>query len=115
MVNVVGPLANSRPSFVFLSIDAVRPDHVGAYGYRRNTTLNIDRFARDAARFTNVYCTSPRSLRSITSIWVGRYPSLIHWGLDNQYLELLPDNVTLASQLTEAGYVSAGLSNAQRR
>ncbi|MEI8258489.1 MAG: sulfatase-like hydrolase/transferase, partial [Deltaproteobacteria bacterium] len=112
MVPVVGPLAHARPSFVLLSIDAVRPDHVGAYGYRRNTTPNIDRFARDAARFTNAYCTSPRSLRSFSSIWTGRYPAMISWGLDNQYLDLLPENVTLAEQLGEAGYVSAGLSNA---
>ncbi len=112
MATVVGPLANARPSFVLLSIDAVRPDHVGAYGYRRNTTPNIDRFARDAARFANAYCTSPRSLRSFSSIWTGRYPAMIQWGLDNQYLDLLPENVTLAEQLAEAGYVSAGHSNA---
>ncbi len=112
MVQVVGPLANVQPSFVLISIDAVRPDHVGAYGYRRNTTPNIDRFAREAAVFTNAYCTSPRSLRSFTSIWVGRYPALIHWGLDNQYLDLLPENATLAEQLTRSGYTSVGLSNA---
>ena len=57
-------LTGHQPSFVLLSIDALRPDHLGAYGYRRPTSPNIDRFALGAARFTNAYCASPRSLRS---------------------------------------------------
>jgi len=112
MVAVRGSLADAQPSFVLLSVDAVRPEHVGAYGYRRNTTPNIDRFARGAAVFTNAYCTSPRSLRSFSSIWTGRYPSMIRWGQDNQYLRLLPDNVVLAEELGRAGYHSSGFSNA---
>jgi arylsulfatase A-like enzyme len=112
MVEVTGPLAGKKPSFVLLSIDAVRPDHVGAYGYGRPTTPNIDRFAAGAARFTHAYCTLPRSIRSFSSIWTGRYPSHIAWGHDTQYPELLDENVTLAETLGAAGYVSAAFINA---
>lgn len=100
-----------RPSFVLLSIDAMRPDHMGCYGYRRPTTPNIDRFARGAARFTNAYCASPRSLRSFGSIWVGRYSSLISWGNDVQFPPLDASNVTLAEQLGAAGYATAAFNN----
>ncbi|MDB4928105.1 MAG: Choline-sulfatase [Myxococcaceae bacterium] len=96
-----------RPSFVLLSIDAMRPDHMGCYGYRRPTTPNIDRFALNAARFTNAYCASPRSLRSFGSIWAGRYASLVEWGNDVQFPPLDPSNLTLAEQLGAAGYVTA--------
>lgn len=112
LVEVTGPLAGQKPSFVLLSIDAVRPDHLGSYGYRRPTSPNLDAFAREAARFTHAYCASPRSLRSFSSIWVGRYPSLIQWGNDNQFPPLEESNVTLAESLREAGYVSAGFINA---
>ncbi len=99
--------AQEPPSFVLLSIDAMRPDHLGCYGYRRPTTPNIDRFARGAARFTNAYCASPRSLRSFGSIWVGRYASLVAWGNDVQFPPLELSNLTLAEQLESAGYVTA--------
>ncbi len=103
--------ATQRPSFVLLSIDAMRPDHMGCYGYRRPTTPNIDRFARGAARFTNAYCASPRSLRSFGSIWAGRYASMVAWGNDVQFPPLEASNVTLAEQLGSAGYATAAFNN----
>jgi arylsulfatase A-like enzyme len=84
---------------VLLSIDAMRPDHMSAYGYRRPTTPNLDRFARGAARFTNAYCASPRSLRSFASLMVGRYASMVEWGNDVQFPPLQEANVTLAEKL----------------
>jgi arylsulfatase A-like enzyme len=111
MAEVTGPLAGTRPSFVLISIDAVRADHVGAYGYRRPTTPNIDRFAASSARFTRAYCTLPRSVHSFSSIWTGRYPSHIAWGNDIQYPELLDENVTLSETLGAAGYATAAFIN----
>lgn len=100
---------SAAPSIVFLSIDAMRPDHMGAYGYRRPTTPNIDLFARGGARFTNAYCASPRSLRSFASIMVGRYASMVAWGNDVQFPPLLDENVTLAEKLHEGGYLTAAI------
>ncbi|MBK8692979.1 MAG: sulfatase-like hydrolase/transferase [Deltaproteobacteria bacterium] len=104
----MGPeIALRPPSFVLLSVDAMRPDHMGCYGYRRPTTPNMDRFARGAARFTNARCTSPRSLRSFASIFTGRYASNVSWGNDVQFPPLAEDNITLAEQLRDAGYLTA--------
>lgn len=102
---------SARPSFVLLSIDAMRPDHMGAYGYRRPTTPELDRFAAEAARFTHAYTASPRSLRSFGAIWTGRYASQIEWGSDHQYPALEPANVTLAETLREAGYTTVMFNN----
>ncbi len=101
----------ARPCFVFLSIDAMRPDHMGAYGYRRPTTPNIDRWAQGAARFTRAYTASPRSLRSFASIFVGRYASSVAWGDDVQFPPLEPANETLAEVLRGAGYHTAAMHN----
>ncbi len=107
IVPLPAELAARLPSFVLISVDAMRPDHVGAYGYRRPTTPNIDRFAREAARFTDAYTASPRSLRSFGSIWVGRHASRIAWGRDVQFPPLDERNVTLAEQLRDAGWRTA--------
>lgn len=101
----------ARPSFLFMSIDAMRPDHMGAYGYRRPTTPGIDAWAKDAARFNNAFCASPRSLRSFASIWTGRYASLVAWGDDVQYPPLRDENVTLAELLSQRGYATAAFNN----
>ncbi|MEO7328476.1 MAG: sulfatase-like hydrolase/transferase [Minicystis sp.] len=101
----------ARPSFLFISIDAMRPDHMGAYGYRRPTTPNIDAWAKDAARFTNAFCASPRSLRSFASLWTGRYASLVAWGDDVQYPPLREENVTLAELLAQSGYATGAFNN----
>jgi len=100
-----------RPSFVLLSIDAMRPDHMGVYGYRRPTTPNIDRWAAGAARFTRAYTASPRSLRSFASIFVGRYASMVAWGDDVQFPPLETSNDTLAEVLQGAGYHTAAMHN----
>jgi arylsulfatase A-like enzyme len=110
---VTGPLAGVRPNVLFVSVDAMRPDHMTAYGYHRPTTPNFARFAERAARFTNAYCTSPRSLRSFASVFTGRYPSSISWGSDNQFPPLLDDNLTLAEVLQQDGYATAALNDAQ--
>jgi arylsulfatase A-like enzyme len=94
---------------VLLSLDAMRPDHMSAYGYRRRTTPNLDAFTRGAARFTNAYCASPRSLRSFASLMVGRYPSMVQWGNDVQFPPLEEANLTLAEKLHEGGYFSAAM------
>ncbi len=111
LVALPAGLSNRRPSVVLLSIDAMRPDHMGCYGYRRPTTPNIDHFAEGAARFTNAYCASPRSLRSFASIWTGRYASMVQWGADVQFPPLEPGNVTLAEELHDAGYATGAFNN----
>ena len=36
---------------LFIDIDTLRPDHMGCYGYPRNTTPCLDRVAREGLRF----------------------------------------------------------------
>jgi choline-sulfatase len=57
---------------LYIDIDSLRPDHLGCYGYHRNTSPNIDRIAQRAARFENVYVTDAPCLPSRTALWSGR-------------------------------------------
>ncbi len=58
---------------VLLSIDALRADHVGAYGYDRHTTPNIDALAARGTRVSRVYCPTPHTSYSVTSLLTGKY------------------------------------------
>jgi arylsulfatase A-like enzyme/HEAT repeat protein len=58
---------------VLITIDALRADHVGAYGYKRATTPNIDALALRAVRFERAYAQAPHTSFSIASMLTGKY------------------------------------------
>ena len=70
---------------VLITIDALRADHVGAYGYARPTTPRLDQLARESALFVDAWSHAPSTRYSIPAILTGRYPSTIaqdarlHW------------------------------------
>lgn len=66
---------------LYLDIDSQRPDHLGCYGYHRDTSPNIDRVAAQGVRFDNVYVSDAPCLPSRTALWSGRHG--IHTGVIN--------------------------------
>jgi arylsulfatase A-like enzyme/HEAT repeat protein len=58
---------------LLITIDALRADHVGAYGYPRRTTPNIDALAASGVRFTRAYAQAPHTSFSIASMLTGKY------------------------------------------
>lgn len=66
---------------LFLDLDTLRPDHLGCYGYHRNTSPNIDRIAVGGMRFENVYCSDAPCLPSRAALMTGCFG--IHNGVVN--------------------------------
>jgi len=66
---------------LYLDIDTLRPDHLGCYGYHRNTSPNIDRLAAEGVQFENYYCSDAPCLPSRTAMMTGRFG--IHTGVVN--------------------------------
>jgi arylsulfatase A-like enzyme len=66
---------------LYLDLDTLRPDHLGCYGYGRNTSPNIDRIAAEGVRFENVYASDAPCLPSRTALMTGRFG--IHTGVVN--------------------------------
>jgi arylsulfatase A-like enzyme/Tfp pilus assembly protein PilF len=62
------------PSVVLITIDTVRADHLGCYGYRRIETPSIDQLASEGIRFEHAYAQVPLTLPSHTVIMTGTYP-----------------------------------------
>lgn len=56
---------------LILDIDTLRPDHLGCYGYMRNTSPNIDAVARDGVRFTHYHCSDAPCLPSRAALTTG--------------------------------------------
>jgi arylsulfatase A-like enzyme/HEAT repeat protein len=58
---------------LLITIDALRADHVGAYGYRRPTTPHLDALAAESTRFTRAYSQAPHTSFSVASMLTGKY------------------------------------------
>lgn len=58
---------------LFIDIDTLRPDHMGCYGYARNTTPNMDRVCADGIRFDRYYCSDAPCLPSRAALISGMF------------------------------------------
>jgi arylsulfatase A-like enzyme len=100
-----------RPNVVLISIDALRADHVGAYGYSRPTTPRIDELAREGVMFRRAWAHSPSTRYSVPAILTGRYESTIAWGNPSVHWPpiVLPENRLLAEMFKDLGYHTGAL------
>ncbi|WP_105614050.1 sulfatase [Vallitalea okinawensis] len=64
---------------LYLDLDTLRPDHLGCYGYHRNTSPNLDKICEDGVRFDNYYCSDAPCLPSRTALMTGKFG--IHTGV----------------------------------
>ena len=66
-------MGGSSKKVLFVDIDTLRPDHMGCYGYERNTTPNMDEVAKEGIRFEEYYCSDAPSLPSRASLISGMF------------------------------------------
>lgn len=107
----LGP--HGRPNIVLITVDALRADHLSAYGYPRRTTPALDRLAQQpgATLFHNAWAHAPSTRYSVPAILTGRYPSTIAWGspLAHWPPEVLPENRLISELLQQQGYTTTAL------
>ena len=61
-------------NLLLITIDTLRADHVGAYGWARARTATLDGLARNGALFEHAYAAAPITLPSHATLLTGRYP-----------------------------------------
>ncbi len=100
-----------RPwNLLLISIDSLRADHVGCYGYRRNTSPAIDKLAAEGTRFANAISPTSWTLPAHLSLLTSHY-ALSHGVVDDSHA-LRGGIPTLAEVLRRTGYVTAGFVSA---
>jgi len=100
-------LKATPPNVILLTVDALRADHMGCYGYDYNTSPFIDAFAEKASLFEFAYCTIPKTSASFASMMTGLHP-LVHKTKPNRdTLDLR--FITLAEAIRMKGYYNIGI------
>ena len=94
---------DGRPNVILISIDTLRADRLGCYGYTKPTSPALDRFASEALVFTNAFSPESWTLPAHMSMLTSLYPS--SHGVAEE--RALPRGVpTLASVLSREGYAT---------
>ncbi len=95
-----------NPNVMLITIDALRADHVGSYGYPRPTSPNLDALAAESTRFAHAWSHAPSTRYSMPAILSGLYPlnvavgsQAVHWPQP-----ILPENHLVAEMMKELGY-----------
>jgi arylsulfatase A-like enzyme len=99
----VGPDHRAPQRIILVSLDTVRTDHLGIYGYDRPTSPAIDGFAASAVVFDDAVAQASATLASHASILTSRIPSH-HGAFFAKQRALGVDVTTLAGILRRAGY-----------
>ena len=93
---------------ILISLDTLRSDHLGCYGYNRDTSPNIDLLARDGVRFAETRASSPWTLPSHLSMMTAL--DTINHGVATPELRLDPMTPTLAELLKAGGFYNAAFT-----
>lgn len=93
-------------SLILISLDTTRRDHLGSYGYARDTTPSLDRLASEGVVFESAFAQDTNTDPSHTSILTGLYPPT-HGSLRNG-MRLRRGVTTLAQILEGAGFATGG-------
>ena len=108
-------------NIVLITIDTLRADHLSCYGYKRNTSPNIDKIAEKGIIFTNVIAPSSWTAPSMVSLFTSTYP--INHGVIHSFesergkkgyfkQEVFSSELTTLTEiLKQNGYTTFGVSS----
>jgi arylsulfatase len=102
------PAERDRPNILLIVVDTLRFDHLTSYGYRRDTSPNVERLlARNGTVLEEAYSQAPWTLPSVVSFLTSRLPGEL-LGDDSKTYGLPPGVETLAEALADLGYETGG-------
>ncbi len=101
--------AAERPNLVLISVDTLRPDHLGVYGYARPTSPTFDRLAGEGVLFTNAVAPSTWTLPSHATMLTGVTP--FRHGAVSKSTPMTKGVIPLAKRLRAQGYATIGIVN----
>jgi len=101
----VAPSESTYPgaNILLVTIDTLRADRLGAYGYEAARTPTLDSLAGEGILFEQAFSPTPLTLPAHSTLMTSAYPA-VHGVRDNGSQELSPELVTLAERLADEGY-----------
>ncbi|MDQ3336526.1 MAG: sulfatase [Myxococcota bacterium] len=97
---------------LLVTIDTTRADHLGAYGYKRATSPNIDKLAAQGTVFEHGWAHAPSTRYSIPAILTGRLPLDVYYDTSvDGWPGLAPKATTLGEALQPLGFVTGAITN----
>lgn len=102
MIGFLLAAISAAPDVFIVSVDTLRADRLGCYGYAHPTTPNIDAFAKEALLFEDCVAEVPLTSPSFGAMLTSRYPRMN--GAARNGLPLPPGIPTIAQQFKAAGY-----------
>ncbi len=97
-----------RPNIIIIGVDAMRADHMGAYGYPRNTTPNFDKLAEEGVKFTDATSHIPLTNPSAASFFTSLPP--YKTGSVRNGIPVREEVETLAGILQRHGYTTVSVA-----
>jgi choline-sulfatase len=99
-------------NLMIISLTGLRKDHLGIYGYNRDTSPNIDNFFKNAIIFNEVFAPSPWTLPNAVSFFTSLFP-YSHKTMKRNVDILSGEELTLAEVLESAGYKTAAFTGGE--
>ena len=96
----------ARRNILFITVDTLRADHLGLYGYAKPTSPNLDRLAERCAVFDQARATGSQTRFSVPPMVTGKYFTEIA-RTEGKWPVVLPEEDLIAEQLRDAGYHTA--------
>jgi len=104
---ILGLAQRTDLNVIFILVDTLRADRLGAYGYERPTSPTLDHLANTGVRFSNHLSQSSWTKTSMASIWTSMYPN--RTGI-LRFDHAIPDSAVLPAEiLKDAGFLTAGI------
>lgn len=109
-IQVVAPLLRltrpGPPNLLLITIDTLRADHLGIYGYAKPTSPRIDAWAQGGVVFEQARATGPATRFSVAPMLISKYITEIDRS-NAEWPRIADKEILLAERLTEAGYRTA--------
>lgn len=105
----ISDIKKQNKKVILISLDTVKANDLGVYGYGKNTSGAIDNFAGEGGSivFKNAYTPVPETLPAHISAFTGLYPDRVGWG-DNINVDKSKKFTTISKIFKENGYITAG-------
>jgi arylsulfatase A-like enzyme len=101
------PVEPRKPDVLLITVDTLRADRLGVYGYDVPTSPNIDRLASRGVRFADTSAQWPKTWPSMASMLTGAYPKTI--GVNYRSRTLHPTLLLLGEVFQKEGYRTAAV------